>query len=81
MVLAATIPGTCSFVAVTRAAAALAVVVSALVLKVTVSAGGGTALERGFLLGDSSPMTGTLFRFGHGWNSGFSVSRFAPPED
>ena len=80
MVLVVTVPGTCSFVVVVRAAATLSVVVSIVVLKVTVSAGSGTVLELFFLLGGSSLVTGSRFRFGDGWNSGFSGSWLTPPE-
>ena len=45
--------GTCSFVVVKRDAAALAVVVSRVLLKVTVHTGGGTRSDRIFLLGSS----------------------------
>ena len=63
MVLVVTVPGSFCCFSVTRAEAALAGVVSGIVLKVTVSAGGGTALERIFLLEDSSSVEVTRFRF------------------
>ena len=60
-VATATVTG--SFVTVTRAAAALAVVASVVVLKVTVSAGGSTTSERGFFLRGSSTVEGSHFLF------------------
>ena len=59
MVLVVTIPGTCSFVSVMRAAAELDVLVSGVVLKVIIYTCGGTVLKQVFLLGCISLVTGT----------------------
>ena len=66
MVLAVTVPGTYYFVVVIRDAATLAVLISGVVLKVTLSAGSGTALERVFFLRGSSLVIGACFSFGDG---------------
>ena len=60
---AVTVSGTDSVVAVTLDSAALAVVASGVLRQVKVSVCGSTASERYFLLGGSSSVGGTRFRF------------------
>ena len=60
---AVNVTGTVSVVSVVLAVVTLAVVESELVLQVTVSVGGSTVSERGFLLGGSSQVGGIRFDF------------------
>ena len=64
VVLIVTIPRNVCFVSIMWAKSALYVVFSIIVLKVKVSVGGGTTLERVLLLGGSSMIEAARFRFG-----------------
>ena len=71
MVLVVTVTVTGSFVTVTRAGDALAVVACGAVTNVTMSAGGSTISEWVFLLRGSSPVEGSRFLFGVDRKLGF----------